>query len=127
MKFGIINISTMNFIEELKWRGLIKDKSEGLDEEVKKGKIKGYIGYDPTAPSLTIGNLVTIMMLKHLQLHGHRAIALMGGATGKIGDPSGKDEERKLLDYNVIDANIKRFKEQFGRFLNGFQSPSGNK
>lgn len=108
----------MNFIEELEWRGLLKNKSEGIEEALQEGKITGYIGYDPTAASMTIGNLVTIMMLKHLQLHGHRAIALMGGATGKIGDPSGKDEERKLLDYKTIDANIKRFKAQFGKFLN---------
>lgn len=108
----------MNFLEELEWRGLLKNKSEGIEEAFKEGKITGYIGYDPTAASLTIGNLVTIMMLKHLQLHGYRCIVLMGGATGKIGDPSGKDAERKLLDYTVIDANIQRFKKQFGKFLN---------
>jgi tyrosyl-tRNA synthetase len=107
----------MNFIEELTWRGLLKNKSEGLEEELQKGPIKGYIGYDPTAPSLTIGNLVTMMLLKHLQLHGHQPIVLMGGATGKIGDPSGKDAERQLLSYNIIDENIARFKEQFRNHL----------
>lgn len=107
----------MNFIEELTWRGLLKNKSEGLEEALQKGPIKGYIGYDPTAPSLTIGNLVTIMLLKHLQLHGHQPIVLMGGATGKIGDPSGKDAERKLLSYDIIDENIARFKEQFKNLL----------
>jgi tyrosyl-tRNA synthetase len=107
----------MNFIEELTWRGLLKNKSEGLEDELEKGPIKGYIGYDPTAPSLTIGNLVTIMLLKHLQLHGHQPIVLMGGATGKIGDPSGKDAERQLLSYDVIDENIARFKEQFKNLL----------
>lgn len=107
----------MNFIEELTWRGLVKNVSEGLEEELQKGAIKGYIGYDPTAPSLTIGNLVTIMLLKHLQLHGHQPIVLMGGATGKIGDPSGKDAERQLLSYDVIDQNIKRFKQQFSKLL----------
>lgn len=107
----------MDFIEELKWRGLLKNASDGLEDELQKGTIKGYIGYDPTAPSLTIGNLVTIMLLKHLQLHGHQPIVLMGGATGKIGDPSGKDAERQLLNYDVIDANIERFKQQFSRLL----------
>jgi tyrosyl-tRNA synthetase len=107
----------MDFIEELKWRGLLKNTSEGLEDELRKGAIKGYIGYDPTAASLTIGNLVTIMLLKHLQLHGHQPIVLMGGATGKIGDPSGKDAERKLLTYDVIDQNIERFKKQFSKFL----------
>lgn len=107
----------MNFIEELEWRGLLKNKSEGLDEELKKGSIKGYIGFDPTAASLTIGNLVTITLLKHLQLHGHTPIVLMGGATGKIGDPSGKDAERQLLSYDIIDANIQRFKQQMAKFL----------
>lgn len=103
----------MNFIEELTWRGLLKNKSEGLEEALQKGPIKAYIGYDPTAPSLTIGNLVTMMLLKHLQLHGHQPIVLMGGATGKIGDPSGKDAERQLLSYDVINSNIARFKSNF--------------
>ncbi|BDS12018.1 tyrosine--tRNA ligase [Aureispira anguillae] len=107
----------MNFIEELTWRGLLKNVSEGLEDELQKGTIKGYIGYDPTAPSLTIGNLVTIMLLKHLQLHGHQPIVLMGGATGKIGDPSGKDAERQLLSYDIIDQNIERFKQQFSKLL----------
>lgn len=107
----------MNFLEELKWRGLLKNVSEGLEEALTTGSITAYIGYDPTAPSMTIGNLVTIMLLKHLQLHGHRPIALMGGATGKIGDPSGKDAERQLLSYDVIDQNIAIFKKQFQRLL----------
>ncbi|WP_063833214.1 tyrosine--tRNA ligase [Aureispira sp. CCB-QB1] len=107
----------MNFIEELTWRGLLKNKSEGLEEALQKGPIKAYIGYDPTAPSLTIGNLVTMMLLKHLQLHGHQPIVLMGGATGKIGDPSGKDAERQLLSYDVINSNIARFKKQFRNHL----------
>lgn len=113
----------MNFIEELTWRGLLKNTSEGLEEELQKGPIKGYIGYDPTAPSLTIGNMVTIMLLKHLQLHGHQPVVLMGGATGKIGDPSGKDAERQLLSYNIIDENIARFKEQFRNHLD-FEGPN---
>lgn len=113
----------MNFIEELTWRGLLKNASDGLEDELQKGPIKGYIGYDPTAPSLTIGNLVTMMLLKHLQLHGHQPIVLMGGATGKIGDPSGKDAERQLLSYNIIDENIARFKEQFRNHLD-FEGPN---
>ena len=107
----------MNFLEELQWRGLLKNTSEGLEEALAEGPITAYVGYDPTAPSLTIGNLVTIMLLKHLQLHGHRPIVLMGGATGKIGDPCGKDAERQLLSYEVIDENIAIFKEQFKQFL----------
>lgn len=107
----------MNFLEELQWRGLLKNASEGLEEALAEGPVTAYIGYDPTAPSLTIGNLVTIMLLKHLQLHGHRPIVLMGGATGKIGDPSGKDAERQLLSYEVIDQNIAIFKEQFKHLL----------
>jgi tyrosyl-tRNA synthetase len=107
----------MNFLEELKWRGLLKNVSDGLEEALEQGSITAYIGYDPTAPSMTIGNLVTIMLLKHLQLHGHRPIVLMGGATGKIGDPSGKDAERQLLSYDVIDQNIAIFRTQFKRFL----------
>ncbi len=107
----------MNFIEELNWRGLYKEATAGLEELVDSQKIIGYIGYDPTAASLTIGNMVTIMLLKHFQLHGHRPIVLMGGATGKIGDPSGKDAERQLLSYDIIDQNIAKFKIQFSKFL----------
>lgn len=107
----------MNLIEELEWRGLLKNKSDGLEEALAKGPITGYIGYDPTAGSLTIGNLVTLMLLKHLQRHGHRPIVLMGGATGKIGDPSGKDAERQLLTYDVINQNIERFKNQVRHLL----------
>lgn len=107
----------MNFIEELKWRGLYKEATAGLEEVANQDKIVGYIGYDPTAASLTIGNMVTIMLLKHFQLHGHRPIVLMGGATGKIGDPSGKDTERQLLSYDIIDENIEKFKKQFAKFL----------
>lgn len=112
-----------DFIEELKWRGLLQDMTPGLEEELEKGSIVGYIGYDPTAPSLTIGNLVTIMLLKHLQLKGHKPIVLMGGATGKIGDPSGKDKERQLLSYDQLQANIKKQATQFRRHLD-FEGPN---
>ena len=107
----------MNFIEELKWRGQIQDQSPGLEAELSKGSIKAYVGFDPTAPSLTIGNLVSAMLLKHLQRAGHTPIVLLGGATGKIGDPSGKDQERQLLDYTVLQRNINRMAEQFKKIL----------
>jgi tyrosyl-tRNA synthetase len=107
----------MSFIEELQWRGLLQDMSPGLDEEMAKGQIKGYIGFDPTAASLTIGNLVSIMLLKHLQLAGHKPIVLLGGATGRIGDPSGKDKERSLLDYSTLERNIEKQGQQFALFL----------
>lgn len=113
----------MNFIEELKWRGLLHDNTAGLEDAFEHGTMTGYIGYDPTAPSLTIGNLVTIMLLKHLQLHGHNPIVVMGGATGKIGDPSGKDQERKLLTYDTLNENIARQTEQFKKFLD-FDGPN---
>ena len=105
-------MSDMTFLEELRWRGLLKNVSDGLEEALQQGTITAYIGYDPTAPSLTIGNLVTLMLLTHLQRHGHKPIVLMGGATGKIGDPSGKDAERQLLDYQTINHNIEQFKKQ---------------
>ena len=100
----------MNFIKELEWRGMIQDMTPGLEEELQKGNAKAYIGYDPTASSLTIGNLVTIMLLKHLQLNGHTPIVLMGGATGKIGDPSGKDEARPILSSEIINKIIPNLK-----------------
>lgn len=107
----------MNFVEELEWRGLLHQKTPGLEEALEKGMVTGYIGYDPTAPSLTIGNMVTIMLLKHLQLKGHRPIVLMGGATGRIGDPSGKDKERQLKSYDELDRNLSTQKIQFAKFL----------
>jgi tyrosyl-tRNA synthetase len=107
----------MSFEEELKWRGLLQDLTPGLEEEMEKGPIKAYIGFDPTAASLTIGNLVSIMLLKHLQLAGHYPIVLLGGATGRIGDPSGKDKERNLLDYTILENNIEKQRAQFGLFL----------
>ncbi|MFK7948894.1 MAG: tyrosine--tRNA ligase [Saprospiraceae bacterium] len=107
----------MNFVEELKWRGLFHQSTPGLEDALEKGMVVGYIGYDPTAPSLTIGNLVTIMLLKHLQLKGHKPVVLMGGATGRIGDPSGKDKERQLKSFEELDKNLSTQKEQFARFL----------
>lgn len=107
----------MTFLEELKERGLLQDFTPGIEELLSKEQVKGYIGYDPTAPSLTIGNLVTVMLLVHLQRHGHIPVVLFGGATGRVGDPSGKDAERKLLDVEVIERNLNHQKEQFKHIL----------
>lgn len=107
----------MNFIEELQWRGMLQDITPGLEEALAAGPMTGYIGFDPTAPSLTIGNFVPIMLLKLFQLSGHKPIALMGGATGRIGDPSGKDKERELKSYDELDANLARQQEQLKKFL----------
>ena len=107
----------MTLLEELKERGLLQDHTPGVEELMSKEQIKGYIGYDPTAPSLTIGNLVTVMLLVHLQRHGHIPVVLFGGATGRIGDPSGKDAERKLLDIEVLERNLNHQKNQFAHIL----------
>ena len=97
----------MGFVNELQWRGMVHDSIPGTDEILDKGPCTGYIGFDPTASSLTVGNLVTVMMLVHFQRSGHKPIALVGGATGMIGDPSGKDEERQLLDEETLEKNLK--------------------
>jgi tyrosyl-tRNA synthetase len=109
--------STMTFLEELRLRGLLQDHTPGIGSLLEKEQVKAYIGYDPTAPSLTIGNLVTIMLLVHLQRHGHIPMVLFGGATGRIGDPSGKDAERKMLDIAVIEENLERQRRQFDHIL----------
>lgn len=107
----------MDFIEELRWRGMLHDMTPGMEDLFGDKPIRAYIGFDPTAPSLTIGNLVPIMILKHLQDAGHQPIVLMGGATGRVGDPSGKSEERQLLRYDVLDKNLEFQKEQIKRLL----------
>jgi tyrosyl-tRNA synthetase len=108
----------MNFIEELRWRGMIHDMTPGLEELFGQGSmVTAYVGIDPTADSLHIGHLVGIMMLKHLQMAGHKPLALVGGATGMIGDPSGKSEERNLLDLATIRHNEECIKEQLKKFL----------
>lgn len=114
----------LNFIEELKWRGMLHDMTPGVDEVLAKGKIVGYIGFDPTAPSLTIGNFVQIMLLRLFQLSGHQPIVLMGGATGRIGDPSFKDKERDLKSSEEVDRNLAFQKEQFKKFLD-FEGQNG--
>jgi len=107
----------MNFIEELRWRGMIHDMMPGLEEQLAKEMTTGYIGYDPTSDSLHIGNLASIMMLVHFQMAGHKPIALVGGATGMVGDPSGKSEERNLLDERVLRDNQHAIQKQLQRFL----------
>jgi tyrosyl-tRNA synthetase len=107
----------MNFIEELKWRGMLQDISSDTEEYLQQDMATGYIGFDPTAPSLTIGNYVQIMILHLFQKHGHKPIILMGGATGRIGDPSHKDNERPLISYKDLDRNLDFQKKQFHKFL----------
>lgn len=106
----------MNFLEELRWRGMLHDSTPGLEKVIDQPMV-GYIGFDPTAPSLTIGNYVQVMILTHFQRHGHRPIVLMGGATGRIGDPSFKDKERELKTTEELDANLAFQKEQFRQLL----------
>jgi tyrosyl-tRNA synthetase len=117
----------MNFLEELEWRGMLQDKTPGIKEVLTSKKISGYIGFDPTAPSLTIGNYVQIMLLKLFQLSGHSPIILMGGATGRIGDPSGKDKERQLKSFDELDRNLAFQSEQFAKFLDFGDSPNAAK
>ncbi|MCK9203739.1 MAG: tyrosine--tRNA ligase [Bacteroidales bacterium] len=107
----------MNFIEELRWRGMIHDMTPGTEEQLSKEITAGYIGYDPTSDSLHIGNLASIMMLVHLQRAGHKPFILVGGATGMIGDPSGKSEERNLLDETTLRHNQEGIKKQLEKFL----------
>ncbi|MCL2435131.1 MAG: tyrosine--tRNA ligase [Lentimicrobiaceae bacterium] len=108
----------MNFVVELKWRGMLQDAMPGTEEQLQKEMTLAYVGIDPTADSLHIGHLVSVMMLKHLQLCGHKPIALLGGATGMIGDPSGKSQERNLLDLETLRKNQEGIKKQLAKFLN---------
>ena len=107
----------MNFIEELKWRGMIHDMMPGTEEALLAKSSAGYIGFDPTSDSLHIGSLVQIMTLVHFQRAGHKPIALIGGATGMVGDPSGKSHERNLLDQETIAVNIRGVQTQLEKFL----------
>ncbi|MFN0174044.1 MAG: tyrosine--tRNA ligase [Saprospiraceae bacterium] len=106
-----------NFLEELRWRGLIHDFTPGVEEHINKGMVRAYIGFDPTAPSITIGNYVQIMLLTFLQRAGHQPVVLMGGATGRIGDPSGKDKERDLKSFDELDNNMANLAEQAKKML----------
>ncbi|GHT00620.1 tyrosine--tRNA ligase [Bacteroidia bacterium] len=115
----------MNFVEELKWRGMIHDSMPGTEEQLQKGMTSAYVGIDPTADSLHIGHLVGVMMLKHFQRAGHRPIALIGGATGMIGDPSMKSQERNLLDETTLRHNQDSIQAQLAKFLD-FDSDKAN-
>jgi tyrosyl-tRNA synthetase len=106
-----------DFISELKWRGLIHDVTPGIEEHFKKGMVRAYIGFDPTAPSMTIGNYVQIMLLTFLQRAGHQPVVLLGGATSRIGDPSGKDKERDLKSTEELDRNTEQFMNQAKNLL----------
>ncbi len=115
----------MNFVEELRWRGMIQDMMPGTEEQLQKQMTSAYVGIDPTADSLHIGHLVSVMMLRHFQRAGHRPIALIGGATGMIGDPSMKSQERNLLDEVTLRHNQNAIKNQLSRFLD-FESDAKN-
>ena len=107
----------MNFVEELRWRGMIHDMMPGTEELLNKGMVSGYIGFDPTADSLHVGSLAQIMTLIHFQRAGHKPFALVGGATGMVGDPSGKSQERNLLSEEVLQFNLAGIRKQLERFL----------
>ena len=115
----------MNFVDELKWRGMIHDIMPGTEELLAKGQTTAYVGIDPTADSLHVGHLVSVMMMKHFQMAGHKPIFIIGGATGMIGDPSGKSQERNLLDEETIRKNMAGIKAQLSRFID-FNSTASN-
>ncbi len=125
MKFKKQLKMASNFVEELKWRGMLHDAMPGTEEHLMNGIQSAYVGIDPTADSLHIGHLVGVMMLRHFQLAGHKPYALIGGATGMIGDPSGKSAERNLLDEATLRHNQNALKEQLSRFLD-FDSDTDN-
>src|SRR6195256_5731522 len=107
----------MTLIPELRWRGMIQDIMPGTEEQLSKEMTSGYIGFDPTADSLHIGSLVPILLLVHLQKAGHKPVALVGGATGMVGDPSGKSEERNLLDETTLNHNLQAIRKQLEKYL----------
>ena len=115
----------MNFVEELKWRGMLHQMMPGTEELLAKGMTTAYVGTDPTADSLHIGHLCGVMMLRHFQRAGHKPLALVGGATGMIGDPSGKSAERNLLNEETLRHNVACIKAQLARFLD-FESDAPN-
>jgi tyrosyl-tRNA synthetase len=114
-----------SFIEEMKWRGMLQDIMPGTDEQLNKEVTSGYIGFDPTSDSLHIGSLVPILLLVHLQKAGHKPVALVGGATGMVGDPSGKSEERNMLSEEILNKNVDGIKKQLNKFLD-FESKEQN-
>ena len=107
----------MSFTEELRWRGMMQDIMPGTQEQFEKEMTSAYIGFDPTSDSLHIGSLVQIMILVHLQKAGHKPLALIGGATGMVGDPSGKSKERNLLDEKTLNNNLSCMQKQLEQFL----------
>ncbi len=116
----------MNVIEELRWRGLVKDMTPGTEEFLDKNKTTIYLGIDPTADSLHVGHLATLIAMKHFQNYGHKPIIIIGGATGMVGDPSGRDQERPLLDEQTLRHNQEALKKQVAKFLD-FESDSDNR
>src|SRR5262249_7177915 len=106
-----------NLFEELKWRGMVYDATEGLAEILAKDHVTAYVGFDPTASSLHVGSLLPVMALRRLQRYGHRPIAVVGGGTGMIGDPRGKSQERVLLSADQIEANLAGIKMQLSAFI----------
>lgn len=123
--FKFLNQMAKNFIEELTWRGMVHDTMPGVEEHLMESMRSAYVGFDPTADSLHIGNLVPIMLLAHYQRCGHKPVALVGGATGMIGDPSGKSSERNLLDEKTLRHNQEAIKNQLAHFLD-FESDAPN-
>ena len=115
----------MNFVEELQWRGMVHTMMPGTEELLSKEMVTAYLGIDPTADSLHIGHLCGVMMLRHLQRCGHKPLALVGGATGMIGDPSGKSQERNLLNEETLRHNQECIKKQLAKFLD-FESDAPN-
>ena len=116
----------MNFVEELRWRGMLHDMMPGTEELLAKEQVTAYIGFDPTADSLHIGHLCSVMILRHFQRCGHKPMALIGGATGMIGDPSGKSAERNLLTEEILQRNLDGMKKQLSKFLD-FESDAPNR
>ena len=107
----------MDLFGELEWRGLVYDATEGVRDVLAREKVTGYIGFDPTAPSLHVGSLLQMMLLARLQRHGHSPIAVVGGGTGLIGDPSGKSVERQLMTVDEVETNVRGIRAQLERFL----------
>src|SRR5436853_799404 len=122
-----MHMTTHTLLDELRWRGLLYQHTDGVAALLQRGLVSGYVGFDPTASSLHVGHLVPIMALVHLQRSGHRPIALVGGGTGLIGDPSGKASERSLLSVEEVDENVRSIRAQIGRFIDFDESGARSK
>src|ERR1041384_8073740 len=114
----------MDLFSELTWRGLVYDATEGVRDALAQGQVTGYIGFDPTASSLAVGSLLVVLALAHMQRAGHCPIAVVGGGTGLIGDPSGKTVERQLLTSDQVAENVRGIREQLSRFLDFDSGPN---